>query len=161
MQHLVQGASGGMNAVDIFNTKSEIDLVNKALDEQLEQAQEREQKSQEWFTPSEKALLGMLADTDANGVVNGVGEEKQKKNNRLDAGTVMGTQIISAYQSAKMQLGIEKGADVEDINKTLIKNLFSLLLTQKDKIYTSAGDFTYWLQKNDLALDEHGNVTLP
>jgi hypothetical protein len=135
MQHLVQGARAGMSAIKIFNTKREVDLVNKALDEQLEKAQEQEQKSQEWLTPSEKKLIGMLADLDANGKVAGVGGEKQKKNNRIDAGNVMGTQILSAYQSAKMQLGVEKGADTEEANKILIQNLFSLLLTQREKIY--------------------------
>ncbi|GHV24417.1 hypothetical protein FACS1894176_00720 [Bacteroidia bacterium] len=161
MQQLVQGARTGMNAVKIFNTKREVNLVNKALDEQLEKAQKQEQKSQERFTPSEKALIGMLADLNADGIVNGVGGEKQKKNNRIDSGNVMGTQILSAYQSAKMQLGAEKGEDTEEVNKILIQNIFSLLLTQKEKIYKDDLSFNTWLRINQFSLDKNGNINLP
>ncbi|MDR2415461.1 MAG: hypothetical protein LBD75_02360 [Candidatus Peribacteria bacterium] len=67
---------------------------------------------------------------------------------------------MSAYENAKMALGIQY-SDTKELDQQLIKNLFSLILVQKNKLYKTEDDFNKFLKDNGLSIDTNGDIQLP
>ncbi|MDR2541044.1 MAG: hypothetical protein LBD11_04630 [Candidatus Peribacteria bacterium] len=164
MLQLLSGARAEMSVVDIYNNKRLIDVVVDGLTKDKTTAEKQGEQSQknEWLSSSEEALVRLLGDTNMDGRVVGVAGQKQTKKEQLDASNIFGTQIMSAYNAAKVELSIQN-SDPKIVDQILIKNLFSLILNNPDKIYRHNQELNFknFLKQKGFTSDGNGGYNVP